>query len=151
MHRSLSIRQSIIDEHTRLKIVCFTEHEHKQTRLQRTYASVATSLAAILSRLEYRIRSQHHLGVTARNRSRAEIGKFDESPTGFFTGEERQESTRRDRRACYFGVTQRYRTRRDRRCIFWQPIRLNRRSMCQMLALSSYSTCPHRSGREMWK
>lgn len=64
-------------------------------------------------------------------------------PKDGFSHRERRdrENTRRDRQACYFGVTQRYRTRRDRRCIFWQPIRLNRRSMCQMLALSSHSTC----------
>lgn len=43
---------------------------------------------------------------------------------GGFSRRERRdrENTRRDRRACYFDVTQRYRTRRDRRCIFWQPI-----------------------------
>lgn len=69
---------------------------------------------------------------------------FDESPAGcvFHAGRgETGKVARPDRRACYFGVTQRYRTRRDRRCIFWQPIRLNRRSMCQMLALSSHPTC----------
>lgn len=93
-------------------------------------------------------RFQHHLDVTVRNRSRAEIGKFDEPPAVFHARKRQIEHSHeawptstlfwRDATLPYTAGSAMY---------FLAADTLNRRSMCQILALSSHPL-PHRPARE---